>query len=71
MSSIGLHWSALGFLSVVLGIAAPGLLVGGLIGALAWPTRRGAGAALGGVVGALIGALLISMLFGIQLPMGF
>ena len=71
MSSIGLHWSALGWLSVVLGIAAPGLLVGGVIGALTWPARRGAGAALGGLLGAVIGAVLISMSFGIRLPMGF
>lgn len=71
MSSIGLHWSALGWLSVVLGIAAPGLLVGGVIGALTWPARRATGAALGGVIGAAIGALLITTLFGIQLPMGF
>ena len=71
MSSIGLHWSALGFLSVVLGLAAPGALVGGLIGALAWPARRAAGATLGGLIGAVAGALLISMAFGIRLPMGF
>jgi hypothetical protein len=55
----------------VLGIAAPGLLVGGVIGALAWPARRVAGAALGGVIGSVIGALLITTLFGVQLPMGF
>jgi hypothetical protein len=70
LSSIGLHWSALGWLSVVLGIAAPGMIVGGVIGALAWPARRAAGAVLGGVVGSAVGALLITILFGVQLPMG-
>ena len=70
MSSIGLHWSAAGLLSVVLAIALPGLLAGGLIGGLAWPARRAAGAMLGGVAGIAI-ALLITSLFGVQLPMGF
>jgi hypothetical protein len=71
VSSIGLHGSALGWLSVVLGIAAPGMIVGGVIGALAWPSRRVAGALLGGGVGAVIGALLLTIGFGIRLPMGF
>lgn len=70
MSSVGLHWSALGWLSVLLGIVAPGLIVGGVIGALAWPARRAAGAALGGSVGAVIGVLLLTIGFGIRLPMG-
>ena len=71
MSEVGLHWTALGVLSVVLGLGAPGLLAGGIIGALAWPARRAAGAAMGGVIGAIAGALLISMVFGVRLPMGF
>ncbi len=71
MSSIGLHWSAPGLLSVVLAIAAPGLLVGGMIGGWAWPARRATGAALGGIVGMAISALLITMFFGVRLPMGF
>jgi hypothetical protein len=71
VSTVDLHWSAWGLLSVVLGIAAPGLLAGGVLGALAWPARRATGAALGGVAGAAIGALLITMVFGVQLPMGF
>ena len=71
MSEIGLHWTTLGMLPVVLGIGAPGLLAGGIIGALAWPTRRAAGAALGGVVGAALGVLLITTVFGVRLPMGF
>ena len=70
MSEIGLHWTALGMLSVALGLGAPGLLAGGIIGALAWPARRAAGAAMGGVIGAVAGALLISMVFGVRLPMG-
>ena len=71
MSEIGLHWTALGVLSVALGLGAPGLLAGGIIGVLAWPARRAAGAAMGGVIGAVAGALLISMVFGVRLPMGF
>jgi len=71
MSEIGLHWTALGVLSVALGLGAPGLLAGGILGALAWPARRAAGAALGGALGAAIGAILIWLFFGIQLPMGF
>lgn len=71
MSSIGLHWSAPGLLSVVLAIVAPGLLAGSMVGALAWPARRTAGAALGGIAGMAIGALLITVFFGVRLPMGF
>jgi hypothetical protein len=70
MSSIGLHWSAAGLLSVVLAIALPGLLIGGLIGIMAWPAHRAAGASLGGIAGMLI-AVLVTTLFGVQLPMGF
>jgi hypothetical protein len=70
VSTIGLHWSAAGLLSVVLAIALPGLLIGGLIGILGWPARRAAGAALGGIAGMLV-AVLVTTLFGIQLPMGF
>jgi hypothetical protein len=70
LSEIGLHWTALGVLSVMLGLAAPGLLVGGIIGAVALPKRRAAGATLGGAIGAVAGALLISLLFGVRLPMG-
>ncbi len=51
MSDIGIlnDPASLAFIALILG--APGLLLGGLIGALAWRRRRFAGAGLGGLIG--------------------
>ena len=69
MSTIGLHWSGFGLLSL-LAAALPGLLAGLWLGARAWPAQRGAGAALGGAFGALASVGLLALYFSIRIPMG-
>ena len=51
--SINITWFDLLVFSPVLGW--PGLILGGAVGALAWPKRR----ILGGVLGALVGNVLV------------
>ena len=51
MSDIGILNSPLSMAFMALLIGAPGLPLGALIGALAWPRHRIAGAFIGGVVG--------------------
>lgn len=70
MSTIGLHWSGVGLLSL-LATALPGLLAGLWLGARAWPARRGAGAAFGGAIGAAASVALLALVFRARIPMGF
>ncbi|WP_137045936.1 hypothetical protein [Pseudolabrys sp. FHR47] len=51
MSDIGGIFSPLDLALIALMIAAPGLVAGGVIGALAWRARRVAGALLGAAIG--------------------
>lgn len=70
MTTIGLHWSWVGLLSMIATVL-PGLLAGLWLGARAWPTRRSAGAALGGAIGVVASVALLALLFRARIPMGF
>jgi hypothetical protein len=54
MSDIGLIFSPLDYLVIALVIASPGLVVGAVVGALAWRRRRIMGAACGAGLGAVL-----------------
>jgi len=58
MSDISLHFSPLEWAAMAAILGWPGLLLGGLVGALAWRTRRIVGGALGAVFGAIVIAAL-------------
>jgi Na+/proline symporter len=51
MSDIGLDWGPFDILAIALIIGAPGLVVGAVLGALAWRRHRLWGALIGAVVG--------------------
>jgi hypothetical protein len=54
MSDIGLDWGPLDYAVLALILGAPGLVIGVVLGALAWRRRR----LLDAVVGALLGFVL-------------
>jgi hypothetical protein len=54
MSDISLVFSPLDYLVIALVVASPGLVVGAVVGALAWRRRRIMGAASGAVLGGLL-----------------
>jgi hypothetical protein len=54
MSDIGLIFSPLDYFLIALVVASPGLVVGAVVGALAWRRRRIMGATGGAVLGALL-----------------
>ena len=51
MSDIGLDWGPFDILAIALIIGAPGLVIGAVLGALAWRCHRLWGALIGAVVG--------------------
>jgi hypothetical protein len=51
MSDIALNWSAFDIATIALIIGAPGLTIGGAVGAVAWRRHRLWGALTGAVVG--------------------
>jgi hypothetical protein len=54
MSDISLTFSPLDYLVIALVVASPGLVVGAVVGALAWRPRRLVGAAGGAALGAVL-----------------
>ena len=55
MSDISFHFTWLGLMLASPILGWPGLIVGGLIGALVWRKRR----IVGGVLGAIVGCLAV------------
>jgi hypothetical protein len=51
MSDIALNWGPLDLAIVVLMIGWPGLLLGAVVGALAWRRHRLSGSAMGAIAG--------------------
>ena len=54
MSDIGILNDPISLIAIALLLGSPGLALGGIPGALLWPTHRLAGAALGAVTGFVI-----------------
>ena len=54
MSDIGILNDPTSLITIALLLGSPGLALGGIPGALLWPTHRLAGAALGAVTGFVI-----------------
>ena len=51
MSDIALNWGAFDIATIALIIGAPGLAIGGAVGAVVWRRHRLCGALIGAVVG--------------------
>jgi Na+/proline symporter len=54
MSDISLNWGPLDWAEIALFIGAPGLVLGALLGAIAWRRHRLWGALLGAVAGLVL-----------------
>jgi len=64
LSDIGLHWSALELALAALIVASPGIVAGLVLGAVAWRSHRGRGAALGSFAGGALALALLAICFG-------
>ena len=54
MSDIGLDWGPFDIIAIALIIGAPGLVIGGALGAILWRRHRLYGALLGALVGLIL-----------------